>query len=284
MLIYPEKLDKQLKYFSEHSRLDIARRLYGFTREFSVYGLAGLRRLTDKNPQPEKKFFVLCQPRTGSTLLLQLLNCSPAICAEGEIYYLKTHFPFHYASAKSLLSRKPVFGFKMLVDWLIDKQSIDNIPGFIEKFNRSGWQIIHLQRRSLFRQALSKAVSHVRKVWHHRAGESYQELSGIEVDWQEVQSRLDTAIKNRKIEDEILKFLPHLSLTYEDDLLDSGRHQAAADKVFKYLDLPSVPVQAQLERICAKPLSIFVKNLDEGRRIFKSTKYEEICTELFTAC
>lgn len=282
LLIYPENLDQRLKRIAEHSRLGLVRGSYAFTREFSVYGLAGLRRLTENNPGPDKKFFVLCQPRTGSTLLMQLLNNSPEICAEGEIFYLKTLFPFHYARAKSFLSRRPVFGFKMLVDWLTEKQLMDNIPGFITELHKSGWQIIHLQRRSLFYQALSKAVSHKRKVWHHRLEDQQPELSGIEVDWQEVRSRLDTAIQNRRLEHEILASLPHLSLTYEDDLMDSAHHQKAADKVFQYLRVSSVPVKAGFQRICARPLSVLVKNLDEGRRFFGATKYQEICTELFT--
>jgi len=82
--------------------------------------------------EPDIKFVIFAQGRTGSTLLVELLNQIEEIHCEEEIYNKdffvfkqKIPFPYIYLLGKSRLSKSKVFGFKVKIYQLYDHQNLN---------------------------------------------------------------------------------------------------------------------------------------------------------------
>lgn len=67
--------------------------------------------------------------------------------------------------------------------------------------------------------------------------------------------------------------LEHVTVVYEHDLLDSGRHQAAAERVFDYLGLESPPVTARYRRMSSDNLLEGIVNTAEIREVIRNAGY-----------
>jgi hypothetical protein len=77
----------------------------------------------------------------------------------------------------------------------------------------------------------------------------------------------------RALRDEILEYFPYFELCYEDDLLDSAKHQITVDNISGFLDIPSSPVDTSLRKTTPRDLSSFVANFDEVEAFLRGTKY-----------
>jgi hypothetical protein len=72
---------------------------------------------------------------------------------------------------------------------------------------------------------------------------------------------------------ECLGSVPHLRLTYEDDLLDPPSHQVTVDRVCGYLGIDSAPVRSDLVKIAPRRIRDMVSNFDEVEELFRDTRY-----------
>lgn len=114
-----------------------------------------------------RNFVIFGQPRTGSTLLVKLMQSHPLVQCDGEVlnrnrwqqgwhpylYYLARVFPEPYVLRKPAHCAKTVYGFKLLYPQIVAPRRLLYI------LNRLGWQMIHIQRRELFNLALSQKVT-----------------------------------------------------------------------------------------------------------------------------
>jgi hypothetical protein len=74
-------------------------------------------------------------------------------------------------------------------------------------------------------------------------------------------------------ERQILQKIPHLKLTYEDNLLHATSHQETADQIFDWLNIDSVSVKADLQKMMPFHLSEMVENYEELYQAIQTTKY-----------
>jgi hypothetical protein len=88
-----------------------------------------------------------------------------------------------------------------------------------------------------------------------------------------LQEELDLFESYRALRNEILEHFPYFGLCYEDDLLDSARHQLTVDNISEFLGVPSSPVETRLRKTTPRDLSSFVANFDEVEAFLLDTKY-----------
>lgn len=70
-----------------------------------------------------------------------------------------------------------------------------------------------------------------------------------------------------------LKNIPHLTIIYEKDLLESENHQATLDRIFDYINIHSVKVKTKYSKTTPSKLSDIVKNYDELKEVIRNTEF-----------
>lgn len=216
--------------------------------------------------KPTTKFVIFAQGRTGSTLLVELLNNHPNIFCDEEILnkklYGKSLSIMPYLNGKARGCGKQVFGFKVKIYQLIDDQEI-NPREFIQNLFKNNWKLIFLKRNNLFKHALSGIIAEQTNIWHKLNTNNNNDIPKLEINISYLEQKMAYRYQCLQDEEGILKDIPHLQLEYETDLLQEQTHQAGANKVFNYLGLNSVPVKTTLKRTIDDNLQERISNYDE---------------------
>ncbi|MEM1369076.1 MAG: hypothetical protein AAGG02_13880, partial [Cyanobacteria bacterium P01_H01_bin.15] len=204
-----------------------------------------VRYLISRPSGPAKRFVIFGRGRSGSTLLVDLLGSLDSVCCDGEILHYRVYFPKLHIETQAAKAPATVYGFKLLSYQLGSVQGIANPADFLRSLEQAGYQFIYLQRRNLLRHALSNIVARQREQFHFRDS-SQRTKHQIDVD--EVLKWMKSSQRMRVKELSWLSGISYLELFYEDDLLDSDRHQATIDRVCSYLQIPSAPVKTNLRK------------------------------------
>ena len=241
-------------------------------RELAVYAVHFPMRLFFHPSRFQNNFIIYAQPRTGSTVLVDLLNSSPFVCCEREIFVLQTIGTESFLKAKRSLYPDKAYGCKIMGYQLERQVSFSEMQPFLQKMHDQGWKIIHLARRNILRQALSQLL--VRRGGRlHRLTNDCSPLTQVHIDVNELQQTLQKIEITSARDEAILTGISHLKLTYEDSLLQPEKHQDTLDKVFTYLGLPISLVHTRLRRITPKEISSFVGNFEEVKSFLDGTPY-----------
>jgi hypothetical protein len=249
--------------------------------EFKAY----FRALRSPSSRDKPKFLLLAGYRSGSTLLADLLNCHPAIFCDGEIFLKFCKPRFSRLSAKLLSPHLYIkgcvdfsqsntwYGFDLKISQL-ETVHFEPLHGALRQqlsdLHRDNWRIIYLRRDNLYRQAVSNLLARSRNQW---SANGSTKLSLVRIEPRHLLNELIWFEKQAILEQHALQHLPHLTVLYECDLRRAGNHQAAADKVFRYLGLETCPVQTSLHRTTAESLADDIQNYDEIVRFIGQTKY-----------
>lgn len=266
MILNAVSTPDQLPPFVRRIKMGIAGELRAYIR----VGLSG-----SKHAPPATRFVVFAQGRTGSTLLVTLLNSNPSIHCDGEILRKKRLFPGHLIAARSRLGGRDVYGFKLKIYQLWAQKIYDARP-FVHGLHEDGWKVIYLKRRNILRQVISRMVARHRQGGLHWSEDGPVRLDRIHVDC----GKVVRVIEQRKAylvkEAEVLEGLPLLPLVYEDHLLHPETHQETVDDVFGFLGVPSVPVETNLIRITSDRLPDFIANYDELVQVIEQTEHADL--------
>ncbi|MBU0512077.1 MAG: hypothetical protein KKD28_02390 [Chloroflexi bacterium] len=165
-----------------------------------------------------------------------------------------------------------MYGFK-LNTYHFRIQKTEYPVEFVGEIQRAGYKIISLKRRNLLRQAISHMYALHRDAFHHRESQGKQAFDRFNVGLDQLQEKLELFETYRELRDQILDHFPSLQLYYEDDLLDSTRHQATVDKVSDFLGILPSRVQTDLRKTTPKELQSFVENYDEVKAYLSGTVY-----------
>lgn len=229
---------------------------------------------------PDKKFLIYTRGRTGSTVLTELLNCHPEIFCDVEIFNFlysgsKVKYPALYiksCSKRASMHGKSVYGFKVKIAQLRYEHEYDNYDEVLRNLSEEGFKFVYLRRDNYFRHKLSNIISTQTKIFHLKNGDKNNHVK-VQVDCDQLMEGIQYSETVNKTEAENLKGIDHITVTYEEDLIENSKHQETADKVFKYLGLNSVKVQTDLKRIVPENLKEIISNYDEVYNYFKDTEY-----------
>lgn len=239
-----------------------------------------------------KRFVIVGVARTGSTLLLDLLNAQPTVIAFGELFrgdgaigwdippFLTRQSP----RLRRMAERQPVEFLETAVfrRWPMRIAAV----GFklFYYHARSGpqgmlWEhlrddpnlvIVHIKRRNILEQYLSLRVAHATNVWSatripDRAAQPMvlnpRDCLGHFEQVRAQEEACDAFFVGGRI----------LTLTYEDLIADRASALKAAGA---HLALPLEPVKPRLVRQRTQPLSSAIANYDELREFFAGSVWE----------
>ena len=218
-----------------------------------------------------RNFVVFGQGRSGSNLLVHLLRSHPQIQCDGEIlgrkrwrrgikklpYGFLRQFPVPYICWKASRSTRDVYGFKLFI------HHIPAVDRTIHAAHARDWQIVHIQRRSLFDQAVSKVVATVTSHWDGFDQVKEPDTVFVTIPPERLLAMIQRYVKNRRTILQVLKDVPHILVTYEDDLLDEAARNRICGAIFQALGVKQRPVSTTRQRSWNRPYSELIVNYDE---------------------
>lgn len=241
--------------------------------------LAGRRLRRGAQDRPQVRFVLYGQGRSGSSLLMDLLRSHPDVFCDGEIFSTVANghliAPGRYLDALCTLSAKPVYGCKVKIYQMTAQPRIGDPAAFLHDLHESGWKFVHLVRRDLFRKSLSLVVTRYRNGrFIERAGEGAKSLDRMHIDPLQVVEVMRDRQEADRSEKEALGSIPHVTITYEDDLLRGDRHGRTTDLVFDFLGVSRVPVSTRMLRTSRDRLSDYIVNAEDLVRVVRENGFE----------
>jgi hypothetical protein len=221
---------------------------------------------------PAQKFFIFTTGRSGSNLLVSLLNSHPLIQCNSELLLKRVLKPELYLACHERLSRKDVYGFKLLSIHL-EIQHIRDPKGFIDRLCSSGYQIISLKRRNIVRQSISHLYASYRGKFHHLQDQGEQVFVPMRLEPEQLFQELQLLERLNALGDQLLADRPYLSLFYEDDLSDAARQQGTVDRISEFLGIPPAKLGTSLVKTTPEDLSVIIENFAEIRDCLAGTPY-----------
>jgi len=220
-----------------------------------------------------KKLVVFCNGRSGSHLLGSYLNQHPELHFDFEKfgnvvkdqytnnlpYYFSKYLPAQYLKWRMVKAGKSGYGLSFHL------YMYEHTRFRIRDFHDHGFKIIRLNRDNALEQMLSHKVAFASKNWHRTKLSSVDEGSAkISLDITKALVGLKHFQKmHEQLDDELAPF-PHLRLSYGRDLESADCHQETMNRVFNYLGLDPIALEAsQFSKVYKKPYSDLVDNYDE---------------------
>jgi LPS sulfotransferase NodH len=228
--------------------------------------------LTAASNQATPKFVIYGQGRTGSELLCDLLSCHPLIHCDQEILFYHTFFPKLFVTGKQAASPRKVYGFKVKIYQLQEVQHCEPRQ-FLSDLLAENWKIIHIQRENILRQGISLLTARQRKKFHIKSKKQKPSDRKVWIDCDLLLRQMIDREAYQKADAEVLAGLPHITVTYEQDLLSEAQHQPTIDRICRYLEIPIAPVQTTFVRLTPDKLSDLVENYDELVNVISKSPY-----------
>jgi len=214
-------------------------------------------------PRELHHFIVVAQERTGSTLLSDLLSLHPSILMDRHHFFTPNTWPKHRYSGLAF-TRRNVRGYKFKMADAPLQHSPEDTRSFLADRSPE-LKVVWLRRENKFRQAVSSAMADARgllHVWKDKKG-VHSGNGRVTINSEDLASRIEYFERLTRFQERALTDIQHIEVTYESDLLREGNHQDAVNRVFDYLGLDTVPVQARLKKLSSKDLSESIANYDE---------------------
>lgn len=244
------------------------------------YYAAGL--LSPESSLP-RRMLIVTSGRSGSELLVSLLNEHPHIVCKGELILGPDQIARPRPSLlvrgvavtsmwKAMRSgkRAQVFGWKLPSNHM--RWNVGRIPDpvlFIKESIGPDGLLVVLRRRNFVAQALS--WQHAQKTKYHFT--EVEHFKRISVDPEGLLSQtFDYEFEDRWLA-ETTKDLSKVEVTYEDDLLTPQSQQSTLDRIIDALGFEPSPARSHLKRITPAKPSDRIANVREVRRVFEPTRF-----------
>jgi LPS sulfotransferase NodH len=233
-------------------------------------------------------FMITCAARTGSTMLVRLLRCHPAVLVHGEVWGDRMasltgplgkrcqEDPALHAEVERERFTRPekalykyffhapgrkAVGFKLKFDELVQPRWHE-VRGLLERDRDV--KMIFLHRENLLERYVShQVVMKQTGVTNVKSGEAVPEVRSFRVDLADCLR--DLAETRRRTEEFRRAFAGHRSLDLGYEALTRAP-QAECDRAFAFLGVDSAPVEVGTEKIVRRPLEELILNYDEVAR------------------
>jgi len=224
--------------------------------EFRVWAKSLLR--ADR-PRP---FLIYGRPRSGTTLLVHLLDQVPGVRCDGELLHHFLIDPVGFL--KRLPSRAGpdlgAYGMKLISYHLMEIQRIRRPLAFFDRIGDYGYRVIHLTRDS-WDQTLSLVKAQRSGVYFNKSGTKGPSIVTIDPELFLRTLRWNVAMLD--YENTVMSHVDHCRVHYDDDLKQADRHQETVDRVCDFLGVPSGPVASNMTRTGGKGGTQKVENIDQ---------------------
>lgn len=217
-------------------------------KEYYSYLVSAVKRA------PEKKFILFGQGRSGSTLLIDLLNSHPKISAHKEILNTSSsaggnvvpfRYPYRYVKGIAARCESEVYGYKTKIYQVEGHNVKPEI--FLDKHVQEGWTIIYLWRENILKQAISGEKAAKTDIWHQRKKDANKVK--IKLNPSNIIERIKFRKNVLEREKDIIEGINHIEVIYERDLLIKNEHQNVCNKIFERLNLRNKKVSTSLRKM-----------------------------------
>lgn len=239
------------------------------------------------------RFVVLTTNRSGSTWLMSTLNSLPYVTAQGELFLPRARVserrwdsdfacprfieikskdvafrPFSvFSYLNTLYSTPGAVGFKLMY------AQLGLYPEILAYLIRHRIRVVHLVRQNHLDVVLSYAVKAKIGRAHVLAGQSAPDSIRVELDTENLLSRLARLQKKQNIARKLLSWcrLPHLEISYEDLLRDRSHFFL----IWNFLSLKSVDdmPQSSLVKIRRGGHRQVINNYDQVKALLANSKF-----------
>jgi len=226
----------------------------------------------------EKRFAIFGRGRSGSTLLVDLLNSSEEIFCDTEILNRPVFSIFRHIENCSKMHASRIYGFKLLSYQIQSVHKLSDPDAFLQHLvNDLDYKMIYLTRKNLLRQTLSKRYATFRNSWHEKGGQI--ERPKMIVDIPLLLKKLDEGHQLGLYEEMRMNKLNHLALTYEDDLSEPARQIDTVNKIADYLETKRFQTETNLKKITSDSFADFIENYEEMAAALENTRYQKYLAE-----
>lgn len=209
-----------------------------------------------------RPFVVFGRGRSGSTLLVQMLEAHPELSCLGEILRYPPLSPVRYVENRLRALPTPRRGFKLLSYQVRGlRTAADRAAIRVWLVDRDA-RVIRLRRENLFDHAVSNIYAARRGAYHstdRRAGRHLR----LRIEVAELRGWMEGSAALLSFEDDFLGDLPRLELGYERDLATGAARSAAFRAVADYLGVPHLDVQPSLQRVTPRDYRDLILNYRE---------------------
>ena len=181
-------------------------------------------------------FLIYSRPRSGSTLLVRLLDQVPGVRCDGELlgsFLLSPLGMLHHLPRRAGRDCT-AYGVQLLSYQVMEVHNVVRPLAFFDDLVRSGYCFLHLRRDS-YGQTLSLAKAHASRKYFVGAADPERE---VRVDPERFLALLGWNLRMLDYEREVMSHLPHLEVDYDLDLLDAHRHRETVTRICDFLDIP----------------------------------------------
>lgn len=221
---------------------------------------------------PQNRFIIFGEGRCGSTALVSRLGSLDGVHCDNEVLAYKVPFPFAHVLDRSSRSKQDIYGCKILAFHIRDKQPIKDRDGFIRKLHENGFKIIHLRRENLIHHAMSNIRAN-QFGYHQQVAKKRKKTGKVVVDIEELMGWMKRTEGLYAYEEVLLKDVPHLKLTYENNIASEEKQQNTMEDACKFLGIPYAPGECAYMKISPKSLADSIENYDEIAAALQNTPY-----------
>jgi LPS sulfotransferase NodH len=222
-----------------------------------------------------RRFIVLTRARTGSNMLLSMLNSHPAIRAQGELFARVSRARADDVLRKALFSRVPrhvqAVGFKIFYYHPLGDQSslIWDQLAILD-----GLLVIHLKRRNILRTLVSRKVAEQQGIWLAREDSPHRPVSERRVSFTVEELRERFAQARRWERDFAVRFAaqPVICVYYE-DLVSRPREEFR--RVTNLLDVSCSEPRVGTSRQNPETLVQLIRGYPILKEAFAATEWAE---------
>ena len=259
--------------------VNLYRKLPNIVKEYCVYFLS----LFSIFNKPKCRFLIFAQGRTGSTLLVDLLNSHPDIFSLGEILsrtvVTNIKHPTRFADGLMTLNKNPTRGFKVKA-YQISREQGKNTNKVLTSFYSKGWKIIYLHRDNFLLHAISDLRSEKTKTWHHIKGTDRKATNKTYIGYDELWEAITYREKCKAEEIEALSGIEYFSMSYEADLLNAEKQTKSMKNLLNYLDASEIKLDTKLQKIVKGQLSDSIENFSELKTKLINTRFKKYLENL----
>lgn len=228
------------------------------------------------------KFIILCQARTGSSLLSELLNSHSAIHCDGEIFnpkslqkqwgqlglFVAKKFPRLFVWYNYRKRKKEHYGFKLILG------QVQDVESFVQSLYKQGYILINLQRHDIIQTAFSACIAKQSGQWYINQ-EQKRVNEKIVIDKNELFLRITHTIQQNELQNKLITHKKYIDVVYESDLLDTHKQAGFIPRICEQLAIPIESLNAISIKTHERPLSERVSNYNELIAELKDSEYAQ---------
>ena len=232
--------------------------------------------------RPHKPSFVILDiGQSGCITLSEWFKAHQQVTFQEDILSQSVRFPRTTIYQRIRQSTGNVYGFNVSVEQLRQIQRIANPNQFLQDLLRGGCRVVFLNRKDMLRHAIATLKAYSFSCRFDIASNEADTVprSQLSVDVTELIACLKYMDNQRLEAKAMLHGIPHLSLTYEEDLMNPNSHRRTADKLSTFLGISNIKPTSSKLKLVHQQLADIVKNYDEVYEGIASSDYAYLLTD-----